>query len=122
VEKEPKTDAELEDMILQRMLIGGVYVSVHKDPHSRLAANSHNRAEAYEEHARARRSDRRRTAEEIHAEGLSLSLGAVMILDRCLSVSLSLPIKTLNRSGPRHTAHSDFSGSTSIARGSSSHG
>jgi hypothetical protein len=31
VEKEAKTDAELEDMILQRLLIGGVYVSVRKD-------------------------------------------------------------------------------------------
>jgi hypothetical protein len=26
VEKEPKTDAELEDMILQRLVIGGVFV------------------------------------------------------------------------------------------------
>jgi hypothetical protein len=26
VEKEPKTDAELEDMILQRRVIGGVFV------------------------------------------------------------------------------------------------
>jgi hypothetical protein len=32
VEKEPKTDAELEDMILQRLLIGGVFVSVRRDP------------------------------------------------------------------------------------------
>jgi len=31
VEKEAKTDAELEDMILQRLLIGGVFVSVRKD-------------------------------------------------------------------------------------------
>ena len=30
--KEEKTDAELEDMILQRLVIGGVYVSVRKDP------------------------------------------------------------------------------------------
>ena len=30
--KEAKTDAELEDMILQRLLIGGVFVSVRKDP------------------------------------------------------------------------------------------
>ncbi|MEH2513127.1 hypothetical protein V1291_004481 [Nitrobacteraceae bacterium AZCC 1564] len=30
--KEEKTDAELEDMILERLLIGGVYVSVRKDP------------------------------------------------------------------------------------------
>jgi hypothetical protein len=30
--KEEKTDAELEDMILQRMVVGGVYVSVRKDP------------------------------------------------------------------------------------------
>jgi hypothetical protein len=30
--KEQKTDAELEDMILQRLLIGGVFVSVRKDP------------------------------------------------------------------------------------------
>src|SRR5712664_2884859 len=30
--KEPKTDSELEDMILQRLLIGGVFVSVRKDP------------------------------------------------------------------------------------------
>jgi hypothetical protein len=30
--KEEKTDAELEDMILQRLLIGGVFVSVRKDP------------------------------------------------------------------------------------------
>jgi hypothetical protein len=31
VEKESKTDAELEDMILQRLLIGGVFVSVRRD-------------------------------------------------------------------------------------------
>jgi hypothetical protein len=31
VEKEPKTAAELEDLILQRLLIGGVYVSVRRD-------------------------------------------------------------------------------------------
>jgi hypothetical protein len=30
--KEDKTDAELEEMILQRLLIGGVFVSVRKDP------------------------------------------------------------------------------------------
>jgi hypothetical protein len=30
--KEAKTDVELEDMILQRLLIGGVFVSVRKDP------------------------------------------------------------------------------------------
>jgi hypothetical protein len=30
--KEEKTGAELEDMILQRLLIGGVFVSVRKDP------------------------------------------------------------------------------------------
>jgi len=32
VEKESKSDAELEDMILQRLLIGGVFVSVRRDP------------------------------------------------------------------------------------------
>jgi hypothetical protein len=32
VEKEAKSDAELEDMILQRLLIGGVFVSVRRDP------------------------------------------------------------------------------------------
>jgi hypothetical protein len=32
VEKEPKTDAELEDLILQRLLIGGAFVSVRRDP------------------------------------------------------------------------------------------
>ena len=32
MEKEAKTDAELEDMILQRLVIGGVFVSVRKDP------------------------------------------------------------------------------------------
>ena len=32
VEKEAKTDAELEDMILQRLVIGGVFVSVRRDP------------------------------------------------------------------------------------------
>lgn len=32
VEKKAKTDAELEEMILQRLLIGGVYVSVRRDP------------------------------------------------------------------------------------------
>jgi hypothetical protein len=32
VGKEAKTDAELEDMILQRLVIGGVFVSVRKDP------------------------------------------------------------------------------------------
>ena len=31
VEKEAKTDAELEEMILQRLVIGGVFVSVRKD-------------------------------------------------------------------------------------------
>jgi hypothetical protein len=31
VEKEPKTAAELEDIILQRLLIGGVFVSVRRD-------------------------------------------------------------------------------------------
>ena len=31
MEKEAKTDAELEDMILQRLLIGGVFVSVRRD-------------------------------------------------------------------------------------------
>jgi len=30
--KEQKTDAELEDLILQRLLIGGVFVSVRNDP------------------------------------------------------------------------------------------
>ncbi|HTE96213.1 MAG TPA: hypothetical protein VK678_22325 [Bradyrhizobium sp.] len=30
--KQAKTDAELEEMILQRLLIGGVFVSVRKDP------------------------------------------------------------------------------------------
>jgi uncharacterized membrane protein YGL010W len=30
--KEERTDAELEDMILQRLVIGGVFVSVRKDP------------------------------------------------------------------------------------------
>ncbi|HYS91011.1 MAG TPA: hypothetical protein VEN78_39360 [Bradyrhizobium sp.] len=30
--KQGKTDAELEEMILQRLLIGGVFVSVRKDP------------------------------------------------------------------------------------------
>jgi hypothetical protein len=30
--KEGKTDAELEEMILQRLLICGVFVSVRKDP------------------------------------------------------------------------------------------
>jgi hypothetical protein len=30
--KEGKTDAELEDMILQRLVIGGVFVSVRGDP------------------------------------------------------------------------------------------
>jgi hypothetical protein len=29
--KEEKTDAELEDMILQRLVIGGVFVSVRRD-------------------------------------------------------------------------------------------
>jgi hypothetical protein len=32
VDKKAKTDAELEDMILQRLLIGGVFVSVRGDP------------------------------------------------------------------------------------------
>jgi hypothetical protein len=32
MEKEAKTEAELEDMILQRLVIGGVFVSVRKDP------------------------------------------------------------------------------------------
>jgi len=32
VDKTAKTDAELEDMILQRLLIGGVFVSVRNDP------------------------------------------------------------------------------------------
>ena len=30
--KEEKTDAELEEMILQRLVIGGVFVSVRRDP------------------------------------------------------------------------------------------
>ncbi|HTF78417.1 MAG TPA: hypothetical protein VK635_25960 [Bradyrhizobium sp.] len=30
--KQERTDAELEEMILQRLLIGGVFVSVRKDP------------------------------------------------------------------------------------------
>lgn len=30
--KQPKTSAELEDMILQKLLIGGAYVSVRSDP------------------------------------------------------------------------------------------
>ncbi len=30
--KQAKSDAELEEMILQRLLIGGVFVSVRKDP------------------------------------------------------------------------------------------
>ena len=30
--KQAKTDAELDEMILQRLLIGGVFVSVRKDP------------------------------------------------------------------------------------------
>jgi hypothetical protein len=32
VEKKAKTDAELEEMILQKLLIGGVFVSVRSDP------------------------------------------------------------------------------------------
>jgi hypothetical protein len=32
VVKEAKSDAELEDMILQKLLIGGVFVSVRRDP------------------------------------------------------------------------------------------
>jgi len=32
VGKEPKPDSELEDMILQRLVIGGVFVSVRRDP------------------------------------------------------------------------------------------
>jgi hypothetical protein len=31
VEKEAKTDTELEEMILQRLVIGGVFVSVRRD-------------------------------------------------------------------------------------------
>ena len=30
--KQPKTEAELEGLILQRLVIGGVYVSVRPDP------------------------------------------------------------------------------------------
>jgi hypothetical protein len=30
--KEEKTEAELEEMIAQRIVVGGVYVSVRKDP------------------------------------------------------------------------------------------
>jgi hypothetical protein len=30
--KQEKTEAELEEMIAQRLLIGGVYVSVRRDP------------------------------------------------------------------------------------------
>ena len=30
--KQPKTSAKLEDVILQKLLIGGVYVSVRRDP------------------------------------------------------------------------------------------
>jgi hypothetical protein len=30
--KQPRTGAELEDMIVEKLLIGGVYVSVRKDP------------------------------------------------------------------------------------------
>ena len=30
--KQGKSDAELEEMILQRLLIGGVFVSVREDP------------------------------------------------------------------------------------------
>jgi hypothetical protein len=32
VEKEGKTDVELEEMILQKLVIGGVFVSVRRDP------------------------------------------------------------------------------------------
>jgi hypothetical protein len=32
VAKQPKTSAELEDIIHQKLLIGGVYVSVRQDP------------------------------------------------------------------------------------------
>ncbi|WP_100381511.1 hypothetical protein [Bradyrhizobium canariense] len=32
MEKEGKTDVELEEMILQRLVIGGVFVSVRRDP------------------------------------------------------------------------------------------
>jgi hypothetical protein len=35
VVKEAKTDAELEDMILQRLLIGGVFVSVRRGSDTR---------------------------------------------------------------------------------------
>ncbi|MDB5609792.1 MAG: hypothetical protein JWP25_6692 [Bradyrhizobium sp.] len=31
MEKEAKTDTELEEMILQRLVIGGVFVSVRRD-------------------------------------------------------------------------------------------
>ena len=30
--KQPRTSAELEDMVHQKLLIGGVYVSVRRDP------------------------------------------------------------------------------------------
>jgi hypothetical protein len=32
VGKEEKTEAELEEMIAQRLVVGGVYVSVRRDP------------------------------------------------------------------------------------------
>jgi len=32
VAKQPKTSAELEDMIHEKLLIGGAYVSVRRDP------------------------------------------------------------------------------------------
>jgi hypothetical protein len=32
VAKQQKTDSELEDMVLQRLIIGGLYVSVRPDP------------------------------------------------------------------------------------------
>jgi len=32
VGKEEKTEAELEEMIAQRIVVGGVYVSVRRDP------------------------------------------------------------------------------------------
>jgi len=46
--KQGKSDAELEEMILQRLLIGGVFVSVRKDPilgwrPTVVAAPKHNR-------------------------------------------------------------------------------
>lgn len=51
--KQPKTSAELEDMINEKLLIGGAYVSVRRDPILGWRATAPKHTKAIQERAEA---------------------------------------------------------------------